>query len=242
MGKGVSEIATAALYVGVTVSAISVALTAGLPALENMQDAAAIQKAQTFMQGMDSSIEEVVSEGEGSTRTLSVNFDRGKVYFDNETDTLVYELQTNAEVISPQSSKRTGNVILSSNADVTVENATIAGTDCYMMRNEHIEACIKKIGGPDNYKSINTSELIVEYNFTDPNPDKSLDIETLVKLNDKKTSAWGDGYTEPEEYGDFIGTGKVKARIISDYGWTYDVIFSLPTGSDFLKVDVQNFQ
>ncbi|MFB6213613.1 MAG: hypothetical protein ABEJ07_03575 [Candidatus Nanohaloarchaea archaeon] len=242
MGKGVSEVATAALYVGVTVTAISVALTTGLPALENMQEAASIRKAQSFMQELDSNVQEVVSEGEGSTRTIRVNFDRGRLYFDNETDSLVYELQTDARVISPQATRRTGNVILSSNADVTVKNATIGGTDCYMMENEHIEACIKKIGSPDSYKSINTSELLVEYNFTEPSPDKSLNADMFVKLNGVKSTGWGDGYTTPETYGSFIGTGRVRATIVSDYGYTYDIIFSLPTGSDFLKVDVQNFR
>ncbi|MFB6166994.1 MAG: hypothetical protein ABEJ62_01900 [Candidatus Nanohaloarchaea archaeon] len=242
MGKGVSEVATAALYVGVTVTAISVALTTGLPALENMQEAASIRKAQSFMQELDSNVQEVVSEGEGSTRTIRVNFDRGRLYFDNETDSLVYELQTDARVISPQATRRTGNVILSSNADVTVKNATIGGTDCYMMENEHIEACIKKIGSPDSYKSINTSELLVEYNFTEPSPDRSLNADMFVKLNGVKSTGWGNGYTAAETYGNFIGTGRVRATIVSDYGYTYDIIFSLPTGSDFLKVDVQNFR
>lgn len=242
MGKGISQIATAALYIGVTVSAISVALTLGVPALENMQEAASIRKAETFMQRVDSNIQEVVAEGEGSTRTLEVQFDRGELYFDNDTDALVYELQTDARVISPQASRKSGNVILSSNADVTVENRTIGGTDCYMMSNEHVEACIKKVGNASNYQPINTSNLLIEYNFTGTSPDKSLDANLTVELNSEKTSAWGDGYTEVDRYGDFIGTGKVQATIESDHGFTYDVIFSLPTGSDFLKIDVQNFR
>lgn len=242
MGKGVSQVATAAMYVGVTVTAISVALTTGVPALQNLQEASSIRKAQSFMQELDSNIQEVVAEGEGSTRTVQVNFDRGQLYYENDTGDLVYELQTDAEVISPQSTRQSGNVILSSNADVTVKNATVGGTDCYMMRNEHIEACIKKIGSPDNYKSINTSELLVEYNFTDSEPDRSLDADMFVKLNGIPSTGWGQGYTTVEQYGDYIGTGRIQATVVSDYGYTYDVIYSLPTGADFIKVDVQNFR
>jgi len=156
MSKGVSEIATAALYIGVTVTAISVAVTTGAPALENMQDAAAIRQAEEFMQSLDSSVQEVVSGGEGATRTLEINLDRGEIYFDNDTEALVYELQTDAEVISPQSARRTGNVILSSNSNVEVFNTTVDGEDCYMMRNDHIEACINNTGEAEDFVSLNS--------------------------------------------------------------------------------------
>jgi type II secretory pathway pseudopilin PulG len=242
MGKGVSQIATAAMYVGVTVTAISVALTAGVPALQNLQDASSIRKAESFMQELDSNLQEVVSEGEGSTRTVEVSFDRGRMYYDNDSEALVYELETDAEVISPQSTRRSGNVLLSSNAAVTVENATVGGTDCYMMRNDHVEACIRDMGSPSSFQSINTSDLLVEYNFTEPTPDRSLDADMFVKLNGVPSTGWGEGYTTAERYGDFIGTGRVQATIRSEYGYTYDVIYSLPTGADFVKVDVQNFR
>lgn len=243
MSKGASEIATMALYVGVAVSAISAALTVGVPAIQDMQEAASIQKAQNFMERVDSSVQEVVSEGEGSTRTLTADFDRGKLYFDNDTNSLVYELQTDAEIISPQTSRKTGNIVLSSNADVTVKNTSVDGTPCYLMENKYIKACIKNVGNQSNQKSINTSELLVLYEFKDPDgSNKKLDGNITVELNEVNTTAWGTGYTEATETGDYEGTGEVVATIASDYGFTYDVYFRLPTGADFMKVDVQNFR
>jgi type II secretory pathway pseudopilin PulG len=239
MSKGVSQIATSAIYVGVTVSAISVALTAGVPALENMQDAASIRQAQQFMQQLDSNVQTVVSEGEGSTRTVSGEFDRGRMYFDNGTDTLIYELETGADVISPQTATRDGNIILSSSADVTVNETSVDGTDCYMMENEHIRACIKSIGSESNYKNISTSDLLTLYEFKDN--DRKLDANLSVELNEKETTSHGTGYTTAET-GNFIGTGEVRATISSEYGFTYDVVFRLPTGADFIQVDVQNYR
>ncbi|MFB6215536.1 MAG: hypothetical protein ABEJ72_00985, partial [Candidatus Aenigmatarchaeota archaeon] len=128
MSKGASQIATMALYIGITVAAISAAMTIGIPALQNQQEAASIQKAQEFMQVLDSNIQEVVAEGEGSTRTLRFTLDRGRLYYQNSTNSLIYELQTDAPVISPQASRRTGNVILSSSAAVTVKETTAKGT------------------------------------------------------------------------------------------------------------------
>ncbi|MFQ3275361.1 MAG: hypothetical protein ACI9LV_000861 [Candidatus Nanohaloarchaea archaeon] len=239
MSKGVSEVATSAIYVGVTVSAISVAITAGVPALENMQEAASVRQAQQFMQQLDQNVQTVVSEGEGSARTISGSFERGRMYFDDETETLIYELDTNADVISPQTTTREGNVILSSSANVQVNETTIDGTPCYLMENDHIRACIKNIGSSTSFENITTSELLTLYEFKDN--DRELDANLSVELNSENTTSYGTGYTTAET-GEFIGTGEVKATIASEYGFTYDVFFRLPTGADFLQVDVQNYR
>ncbi|MFT4893056.1 MAG: hypothetical protein ACI8Z7_000851 [Candidatus Nanohaloarchaea archaeon] len=239
MSKGVSEVATSAIYVGVTVSAISVAITAGVPALENMQEAASIRQAQQFMQQLDSNVQTVVSEGEGSARTVSGEFERGEMYFDDDTETLIYELQSDADVISPQTVSRDGNVILSSSANVEVYNTTVDGTECYMMENNRVKACIKKVGEQGNPENINTSELLTLYEFKDNN--RELDANLSVELNDEERTSYGTGYTTAET-GEFIGTGEVKATVSSDYGFTYDIFFRLPTGADFLQVDVQNYR
>jgi len=248
MRKGVSEIATAALYIGISVAAITTAVTVGTPALDNMRDAAAIRKSQDLMQELDSNIDQVVSEGMGSTRTVSLEIDRGQMYFDNESNSIIYELETGADVVSPQSSRKTGNVVLSSNAEVDVYNVTggsntpsgYSGPDCYMLENKHVQACIKQVGGESNFQEINTSNLLTYYRYKED--DKRLNGNMTVKLDGIMNTSYGEGYTTVDRYGYFIGTGRVQAHVASEYGYSYDVIYSLPTGSDFLKVDVQNFE
>lgn len=241
MSKGVSQIATAAIYVGITVSAISVALTAGVPALQNLQDSSSISQMQQFMQQLDGLVQQVASEGEGSTRTISTNIDRGVLYFQESTDSLVYELETDADVISPQTSIREGNIILSSNANVKVEEKTVNGVECYMMENEHVRACIKNIGNSTNNENISSSELLQLYEFKrDDGTTRSVDANLTVMLNEQSDTTSGQGFTTAET-GKFIGTGQVTATISTE-GYTYDVVFRLPTGSDFMVVDVQNFR
>lgn len=240
MSKGVSQIATAAIYVGITVSAISVALTAGVPALQNMQDSSAISQAQQFMQQLDGLVQQVASEGEGSTRTISTTLDRGTLSFDNTTETLIYSLETDAEVISPQTTVREGNVLLSSNANVKVTEETVDGTDCYMMENEHVRACIKDVGSTSNPQNISTSELLVLYEFKQEGTNRDLNANISIELNQNPDTSSGQGYTRAET-GEFIGTGEVTAAVSSE-GYSYNILFSLPTGADFLQVDVQNFR
>ncbi len=47
--KGISEIATLALYTGITVGSVAVVLSTAVPALEDQQDASQIRDAQDFM-------------------------------------------------------------------------------------------------------------------------------------------------------------------------------------------------
>lgn len=242
MSKGVSQVATAAIYVGITVSAISVALTAGVPALQNLQDSSAISQAQQFMQQLDGLVQQVASEGEGSTRTISTNIDRGVLYFQNSTETLVYELETDADVISPQTTVREGNVLLSSNANVMVEETTVGGVNCYMMENEHVRACIKDVGSSSNQQNISSSELLQLYEFKrEDGTTRSMNPNMTVEINGRNDTSSGVGYTEVDATGDFIGTGQVTARITTQ-GFSYDILFRLPTGADFLRIDVQNYQ
>lgn len=241
MSKGVSQIATAAIYVGITVSAISVALSAGVPALQNLQDSSSVTQMQQFMQQLDGLVQQVASEGEGSTRTISTSIDRGSLSFDESTNSLIYELETDAGVISPQTTIREGNVLLSSNANVEVNKTTVDGTDCYMMENENLRACIKDVGNETNQEDIYTSELLQLYELKrEDGTTQSLDANLTVMLNEQEATSNGTGYTTAET-GDFIGTGEVQAKVQTE-GFSYDVFFRLPTGADFMRVDVRNFR
>lgn len=244
--KGISEIATLALYTGITVASIAVVLSTAVPALEDQQDASQIRDAQDFMRDLDSSAQEIVSEGQGSTRTLDLSFGRGNIEFNAENDTVTYSLQTDAEVVSPQTSVKRGNVVLANNARVEVRNETCEGVQSYVLENEHIKACIKKVGSPSNKEEdVDTSDLLVKYRFKDQGRDLDGNLSVLVNSN-SQTSSGDVSTTVPYEDlpRNSVGTGKVTATVDTSIGggFVYDVVFQLPTGADFLKVDVQNFR
>lgn len=240
--KGLSEVATLALYAGITVGAIGIVLSTAVPALENQRDAIQIRNAQDFLQNLDSATQKVVSEGQGSTRTLDLSFSQGNIEFNAKNDTVTYSLQTDAEVVSPQTSTRQGNIVLANNARVNVETGTCEGVQSYILENEHIKTCIRDIGSKSNQQHINTSDLLVKYRFKDQSRDLNGNLSVLVNSNSRTSS--GTGFTSvPYEKlpRTNVGTGQVTATVQSPV-ITYDVVFQLPTGADFLKVDVQNFR
>lgn len=110
------------------------------------------------------------------------------------------------------------------------------------MSNSRVDVCINASGSPGNLTAINTSQLLVAYNYTGGDREQKFNGSMFVKLDGIPSSGWGDGYVEVDEYGSFIGTGRVTDYIESEEGYIYDVVFWLPTGADFVKVDVQNFQ
>jgi type II secretory pathway pseudopilin PulG len=240
-----SEVATLALYAGITVSAIGIVLSTAVPALENQRDASQIRSAQDFLRNLDSSAQEVVSEGQGSTRTLDLSFSQGNIEFDAKNDTVTYGLQTDAEVVSPQTSVRRGNIVLANNARVKVKTAICEGVRSYVLENEHIEACIRNVGSESNRQDINTSDLLVKYRFKDQNRDLDGNLSVLINSNPRTSS--GTGFTSvPYENlpRNNVGTGQVTATVTTSVGdaFRYDIVFQLPTGADFLKIDVQNFR
>lgn len=233
--KGVSEIATAAILVGVTVVTTGVVLEVSGPAIEEMQDGAAIERSVSFMNFVDDNIRSVASEGEGSTRTVSVDFDRGEFNVDSEDDSFSYGLETSSDVVSPQTQVERGAVSLSSNAVVGVQEEEVDGEECFMMENDKIKACIQKIGAEDDLQNINSSELITYYEVKDGG---ERDIDFMVEVNEEFESSYGTGYSYAQETGSNQVRGDVFANINAESGLDYRVLFQLYSGADFLSIRV----
>ncbi|MFB6166979.1 MAG: LamG domain-containing protein [Candidatus Nanohaloarchaea archaeon] len=145
MGKGVSPLISMVFYVAVIVSAIAIVMGVAMPTLERMQETAAIQGSMNTLQTIDQMVRSVASEGKYSTRTTTLRFGRGQYVFDNETGELYYRIDTTSNIVSTHTSVKRGPVLLSANADVSLNTTEINGIDCYMMTNQYLEACIRKI-------------------------------------------------------------------------------------------------
>ncbi|MFB6242088.1 MAG: hypothetical protein ABEJ36_04800 [Candidatus Nanosalina sp.] len=235
MSKGASSIVTAVLVVGVTLTAVGVVLDVSGPAIDNARDSSAIRQSVSFLNFVDENIREVASEGQGSTRTMSVSFDRGEFDVDAEDDSFTYSLDTGSDIISPQAQQQQGAVTLSSNANVEVSETTKNGETCFMMKNDKVQACIKKVGSEDSPTSINTSELLTYYEI-EGRGETPMDFE--VELNNAKNSSWGEGYTYAEQLGDHQPHGDVYAVVDAENGLEYRVLFQLYSGADFLSIRV----
>ncbi|MFB6144724.1 MAG: hypothetical protein ABEJ98_05425 [Candidatus Nanohaloarchaea archaeon] len=233
--KGASTTVSAVLVTAVTLSAVGVVLNTAGPAIERAQDAAAVDRAVSFMNQLDNDIKAVASEGEGSTRSSTLNFDRGQFFLNSSSNTLSYNIETSARPISPQSRTTIGDVALASNADLTVSKTTVDGRSCYMMENGKVEACISANGSSNSLAPLNTSELVVHYRVKG---EGEIDLDPRIKLNGVPSSSYGQGYVEARKLGDRLTNGEIIAHVEADNGFNYRVLYELYSGSDFLSIRV----
>lgn len=233
--KGASEIITAVMLLGVTVVSTGVVLEVTGPAIENIRDDSAIDRSVSFLNFVDERVREVASEGEGSTRTVQVELDRGEFQSNSAEDTFGYSLETDSAAITPQTQTSIGAVELSSNAMTEVSESTKNGEDCFLMENEKVEACIKKVGSEDSYQSINSSELITYYRAKDGG---EMNLDFKVELNEEFDSSFGQGYTYAEELGENQPYGNIWAVIDAENNMQYRISFRLSSGADFLSIRV----
>ena len=235
MKKGVSPLLAGALYVGIVSVALLIVVQTGSPAIAKMQDIAAVDQAKDSFAGLDKVIQDVASEGKGSTRVVPVQIKKGDITIDSANDQIEYGLDTNAEMISPRTRRTVGNLIFGANTNVQV---TDNGADI-VVENEHIIATFNKTGNSTNYTYVNVSSAIKSIFVKDTN--LTFDGAVRVRIDDTASNEIGNGYVRAEETGARLARGRIIVHVNNSFA-DYDVYFTLESGRDhFNEISVRNF-
>lgn len=230
------------MFLAITIVAVVVVYQAGIPIVKRMQTSAAIEQMKTTFVELDELIRQIAAEGTGSKRTVQLRVDPGKIIVNETQDTIYWELETDAMVISPRTKQQFGNVIVGSNLNTRVYEANytrLGQIECYVMENEHLMVYVRKVGvntSEDGWDDFNTSSLVVAiYN---KGMDKWLENEGFLEItiDENANSKTGNGYTIPEETGYNLPYGMVAAYMNSSY-LAYYINFTLGSGADFLEIE-----
>jgi len=233
--KGVSPLLAGALYVGIVSVALLIVVQTGSPAIAKMQDIAAVDQAKDSFAGLDKVIQDVASEGKGSTRVVPVQIKKGDITIDSANDQIEYGLDTNAEMISPRTRRAVGNLIFGANTNVKV---TDNGTDI-VIENEHLIATFNKTGNSTNFTDVNVGAQIKSIYVKDTN--MTFDGVIHVRIDDTASNEIGTGYVRAEETGSRLARGRVIVHVNNSFA-DYDVYFTLESGRDhFNEISVRNF-
>lgn len=225
------------IYTMVAILALVLILNTGVPLLTELKDRAVVDKVSDIMVNLDRHITEIANQGEGSQATVSFEIRDGEIKFEN--DQLVWEIETDSEIISPRSSTKLGNVIVSSNANVK----TFDTTNYYILestiKNDTFKAYFNKKNSKDSWGYINTSGVIYNLSFNG----EAMSGDFTFNLNDDVTSFEGTGYTTmlPSGNNTNLGQAQVIAHMNTSFA-RYDLVFSLTSYSDFIKVNVKNIE
>ena len=111
--KGASVLVSYALIVGVVVTAIMIVLRIGTPILGGSRDVAQVQQAQEVLTEFESKVNEVASFGRGTSVTVSYSLSQGNYYLSPGNDTISYEIDSTASIMSKNTHKMIGPVNMS---------------------------------------------------------------------------------------------------------------------------------
>ncbi|NIP40945.1 MAG: hypothetical protein GTN39_05515 [Candidatus Aenigmarchaeota archaeon] len=217
------------------IAATSIVYMAGIPIIQDLQCSATVEKMKSSFIKLDEVVQEVSSEGKDSKRTLTLNIDEGKLYVSGENDTIYWEHECNAPIFSPRTFQTFGNVILGANMETSAFEGQCKGQTAFILENNRLKACLKKIGSTENLTSYNTTEILLGIYQKDLN--EWLPMEYVeISLDNAQNSTTGNGYTKLERTGYHLPYGEVTAYIESDYGIDYIIKFVLESGEDFLII------
>jgi len=135
--------------------------------------------------------------------------------------------------------KKLGNVIISSNANVKTYDTTNYYILESTIKNDTFRAYFNKKNSKESWDYINTSGIIHNISFNG----EAMSGDFIFNLNDDVTSFNGTGYTSmtPSGNNTNLGQAQVTAHMDTSFA-TYDLVFTLSSYSDYLKVNVKNIQ
>lgn len=233
--KAISPLLAGALYVGIVSVAILLVVQIGSPAITKMQDVAAVDQAKDALASLDKVLEEVASEGRGSTRVVPVQIKKGNIHVESANDKIYYTLDTKAEIISPRTKREIGSLFFSSNANVDV---TDNGTDI-IMENEHWIADFNKTGSSSGFAPLNTSFAIKHIYLKDAG--NSLNARIFIRVDGSPASEAGNGYVYAQKTGRGLAKGTVIVHVNSTAA-DYNIYYTLESGRDhFSEVAVKDY-
>jgi hypothetical protein len=178
-------------------------------------------------------------ESTGAKRSVDINLpDNSKLIFSGAEDKVKIRLN---EVSLLQSGGRVedGNIIITGGGTLSAYEADIDGdsdTDL-VLENPAVLFAVQKTGTADSYAFINTTNFISLIR----NKRQGIDIvpRSGIFINEKDESSYGYGYTMLTQ-SQGAQSASILLHINSTANITYDAVFTLFAGMDFVELSVNN--
>ncbi len=232
--KGVSLI-SAIVFLAITISAIGLIYTTGMPIIEKMQEAAAVEGMKNSFVELDKLVQRVASEGNGSRRIVDMEIEVGRIAVDATQDSVVWGLETENPIVSARSAQNLGNLVFGSNLGTSLSEDSYKGNDAYVLENEHLIVYVGRIGSVEGTVAYSTEDLVMGIYLKDSAEWAPLE-RVSISLDGEESSMAGSGYTIPRMLGPNQPYGELKAFMNSSYV-DYVITITLETGADFIMIE-----
>lgn len=209
------------------------------PLIQESQDIQKIDDAKKILKIIDSVANQLSIESTGAKRSITINLPaNSKLVFSGSEDKV--------KIRVPKTN------ILTAGGRIEEENIVITGggtLDAYekdidndgdmdlVLENPAVLFAIEKLGSESSHVTVNTTSFISLVR----NKRQNIDImpRSGIFINEKPDSAYGLGYTTLSK-SENLQTASILAHLNSTANITYDAIFTLSAGLDFVEMEVRN--
>ena len=132
--KATSELLGGVLFLAISLTAVIIVLSVSGPKIDIMKDTIAIEQAKDTLTSLDRIIRDISEQSPGTSRIVPIEIKKGKMIIDGENDQIYYTLDTEADVISPGTKRRIGNLWYESNTNASLREEQ----GRYVLENEHL--------------------------------------------------------------------------------------------------------
>lgn len=197
------------------------------------EDSRALQSynsAKNTMTNLRSVIDELLFEATGSRRSINLDVN-GRFIVAGDEDKIkykVYDFALEKGLVKEEEGMKIiyGPVMSAYEKDIDND-----GTADLVLENEFVLFAVKKING-----ALDTANMITMMR------NKEMDIDIVpasaIMIDDLAGTSYGSGYTELTRSGYDIEASSIKIVMNSDAGISYNAIFSLGAGNDFIEMEV----
>jgi len=233
--KGVVE---AAIAVAIVIGSSLIVLSTITPFVEEGKSTQAFEEAKNTLSQVDQAMQQLLVESTGARRQIDLNIREGRLIVAGDEDRIKIRLE-GFTVLQPGATVQEGNIQIQGGgvAEATEEDVDGNGTTDYVLRNKAVTFAIAKIGNSTNWAAINTSTMITQiYNNR---TGTGIVPGSGISINDWGNTSAGTGYTALTNRGRNVESGSILVFVNSTANITYEALFTLAAGTDFVTLEVK---
>lgn len=214
----------------VVLIAIILVLATGQTTIELSKETARMHESEDAMRILNNYIRDVAAEDDGAKRIL--RFNSPELEINPEEDSVQYKTMSGVELFEYLSRRITGDLIYISGNDVNCDDSTNL-----TMENSFLRVELQKITEASPLTAIDTKNNILS--ITEKTYSRTINpANSSIIINGNVSSGFG--------YSGILKKGKNLPLCIAHFyinsSVSYDIYYTLYSGSDFLVIDVRNIK
>lgn len=235
MMKGQIE---AAVAIAIIVGSTLLVLNSVTPLIKEGKSTQAFTEAKNTLATVDQSVQQLLAEAVGARRQVDLNIREGKLIISGDEEKIKIRLE-GFTLSQPGATVQEGNIVIQSGAfiDAVEEDIDGDGNTDLVLRNRALTFAIRKTGNSSSWASINTSTMITRVFNNRTNT--TIVPGSGIYINDRGDTTAGTGYSLLTNQGREIESSSILVFVNSTAGITYEALFTLTAGTDFIDLQVK---